>query len=283
MITASDRVSAVLAKDERLIEVFESLSPAFKLLRNPLRRKTMAKLVTLSQAARIAGVDVDELVLRLNHALGVGFGEAPRPLAESPGAPAESRPAPPPGLLQTPADQLVELDVRAALQAGEEPLKQILAAAKALPEGHVLRLRAPFEPVPLFDLLAKRGLAHYAEPLGQEDWRVWFYASGASSSARTAEPAPGAAGAATGSAAGPLPGDLDEGDVVIVDVRGLEPPEPLERTLTALASLPHGKVLVQLNERVPRFLLPRLEERGFSYTVHEAPPGLVRIFIRHAT
>ena len=52
------------------------------------------------------------------------------------------------------------------------------------------------------------------------------------------------------------------------------------RTLAALEELPPGGTLVQLNVRVPQFLLPRLEERGFTYEIREQAPDLVRVFIR---
>ena len=47
VIQAGDRVSAVLAADESLIDVFTSLSPTFERLRNPAMRKVMTKLVTV--------------------------------------------------------------------------------------------------------------------------------------------------------------------------------------------------------------------------------------------
>ena len=70
-------------------------------------------------------------------------------------------------------------------------------------------------------------------------------------------------------------------DAVVLDVRGLEPPEPLVETLEALAALPRGKTLVQLNVRVPRLLLPKLEERGFVYEIDAQSPDLIRVLIRH--
>jgi uncharacterized protein (DUF2249 family) len=71
-------------------------------------------------------------------------------------------------------------------------------------------------------------------------------------------------------------------DVVVLDVRDLEPPEPMVRTLEALEKLQPGATLVQLNVRVPQFLLPQLTERGFTYEVREQGPELVRVFIRRA-
>lgn len=65
---------------------------------------------------------------------------------------------------------------------------------------------------------------------------------------------------------------------VVLDVRGLEPPEPMVQTLTALDALPKGHTLLHVNVRVPRFLLPVLEERGYDYEIDESRPD--RVFMR---
>ncbi|MDP2481629.1 MAG: DUF2249 domain-containing protein [Candidatus Palauibacterales bacterium] len=67
-----------------------------------------------------------------------------------------------------------DLDVRPILARGEEPLAAILEHAGRVPAGHVLRLRAPFEPVPLYAVLGERGFSARAERLAPDDWRVWF-------------------------------------------------------------------------------------------------------------
>lgn len=74
----------------------------------------------------------------------------------------------------------------------------------------------------------------------------------------------------------------DDLSVEVLDVRGLEPPEPLVRTFEALQHLPIGKTLLHVNVRVPRMLLPKLTERGFAYDVREVSPELVHVLIRHA-
>ncbi len=264
MIRAEDRVSAVLAQDERLLEVLIAASPAFAHLRNRVTRKTMARLVTVAQAARIAGLDPADLVDRLNAALGIA---TPAPRDPGPGAPPPLA-AIPAALVATDPDRILDLDVRDDLRAGREPLRRILDAARSLPADGVLRLRATFEPVPLYAVLGTQGLAHHTERLGDDDWRVWFHRSGDASPA----PAP--------SAPAPTSSAPDD-DVIVLDVRDLEPPEPMTRTLEALATLPPGKTLVQLNVRVPQFLLPRLEERGFTYEIRAQSAELVRLFIRH--
>lgn len=51
----------------------------------------------------------------------------------------------------------------------------------------------------------------------------------------------------------------------ILDVRDLPPPEPLKLTLETLADVEGNGVVVQVNDRVPQHLLPRLDDRGFDY------------------
>ncbi|NVB82562.1 MAG: DUF2249 domain-containing protein [Kofleriaceae bacterium] len=263
MIHASDRVATVLAQDARLLDVFIAASPAFEKLRSSAMRKTMARLVTVEQAARIAGVDATVLVDRLNEVL---LGAAPSKSADdSRTASVAPLPPIPPSLRSHAPDRIVDLDVREDLRAGKEPFRRILDAARALPVGSVLRVRAIFEPAPLYAVLAKHGLGHATECLGPEDWRVWFHHEAPTPGRE--EPTEVAAPA--------------DGDVIVLDVRGLEPPEPMVRTLEALATMPRGMTLVQLNVRVPQYLLPKLAERGFTYEVREQGPDLVRLFIRH--
>ena len=164
-------------------------------------------------------------------------------------------------------DRIVDVDVRDELRAGREPFSLIMAARRQLPADGALRVRAIFEPAPLYAVLGKQGLAHWTEELGPEDWVVWFY---------PAQEAP-----AVG-AVGESPATAVDDDVVVLDVRGLEPPEPLLQTLAALEQLPAGSTLVQINERVPQFLLPQLHSRGYTWkTVEEG--GVVRVFISRAT
>ena len=291
VIRKDDRVSTVLRQDESLVEVFAELSPAFDRLRSPTMRKVMARLVTVEQAATIAGVDADELVARLNEhrgtvpsaaAAGTGGDATPAAVATAPSN-ADPRPA---ALAAVAPEDVIEADVRDDLRRGEEPFSRIMSARREVPDGGALCVRAIFEPVPLYAVMEKQGLAHYTEELGPEDWRVWFYEetpeAEADEAAEEAVEDPGGGGTTTGDVAGDVGASADRDDVVVLDVRGLEPPEPMVRTLAALETLPADATLVQINVRVPQFLLPQLDQRGFAYEVREQEPELVRLFIRRA-
>ena len=46
------------------------MAPAFAKLRNPVVRRTVAKIATLEQAAKIGGVDLQAMILKLRAAAG---------------------------------------------------------------------------------------------------------------------------------------------------------------------------------------------------------------------
>jgi uncharacterized protein (DUF2249 family) len=58
-----------------------------------------------------------------------------------------------------------------------------------------------------------------------------------------------------------------------IDVRGLEPPEPLVRILDALETLPAGTTLRARTDREPCHLFGEVAQRGFSYECNEQPDG----------
>ena len=177
--------------------------------------------------------------------------------------------------------RVVELDVRDDLRSGREPFARIMGAVGGLQDQEVLLLRTTFEPAPLFGVLGKRGFVHESVGHAADDWSVWFW-----------RPAPDDAGSAIARAsrATPRP-DIgldheatppDTDAAIRLDVRGLEPPEPLMRTLTALETLPPGQTLVQVNDRVPQLLFPMLAERGFAFTTDESRADCVLVRIWRA-
>jgi hypothetical protein len=63
--------------------------------------------------------------------------------------------------------------------------------------------------------------------------------------------------------------------VDFLDARELPPPKPLEETMTRVADLEEPTVFVQLNDRVPQFLFPKLDEQGIEYRTAEVEEGVV--------
>lgn len=67
-----------------------------------------------------------------------------------------------------------------------------------------------------------------------------------------------------------------------LDVRGLEPPQPMLRVLECVASLAPGETLTVIHDRRPIFLYPQLDQRGLSHETDEPAAGVVRIRITRA-
>lgn len=163
------------------------------------------------------------------------------------------------------------LDVRPTLLAGGEPMAEIMQAVSRLAPGQALKLRATFEPIPLYAVLGRKGFAHAAIHHGKDDWEVLFTPNPeAASGQRKSRPA---AGSHAGKGAGwPEPSQT-------LDNRGLGPPEPMVRILSALEGLAPGQVLEAWNDREPLLLYPELEARGAAIQVEPGPSG-VHILIR---
>ncbi|PTX98661.1 DUF2249 domain-containing protein [Opitutus sp. ER46] len=63
------------------------------------------------------------------------------------------------------------------------------------------------------------------------------------------------------------------GDVVEVDARGLEPPEPLMRILAAMETLTAGRKLRAITDREPCHLFGEAKQRGFRHESSAQPNG----------
>lgn len=64
-----------------------------------------------------------------------------------------------------------------------------------------------------------------------------------------------------------------KGDLHELDARGLEPPEPLIRILSALESIPAGHSLRAITDREPCHLFGEAEARGFNHDCTAQPDG----------
>lgn len=68
----------------------------------------------------------------------------------------------------------------------------------------------------------------------------------------------------------------------VIDGRGMEPPEPLELALAALAALAPGEELVMLLNCEPLPLYAILDGRGFSHRAERRADGTNEIHIKQA-
>ena len=166
-------------------------------------------------------------------------------------------------------NKTVTVDVREDIRNGREPFSTIMNAAAVLRTNEQLLLIAPFEPVPLFGVLEKQGFRHTVQSNKPGDWEVLFIRQS------DAQPADATPASTCGGVSAP-----GSSDIVEVDARGLEPPQPLVKILESLAALPAGAELRACTDRRPMHLYAQLEERGFAATTEEQPNASFLTHIR---
>lgn len=159
------------------------------------------------------------------------------------------------------------LDVREDIKSGGSPCSRIMDAASPLEEGDTLQLIAPFEPTPLYEVLGREGFVHESKDLGNGDWEVRFTKDSKATPSKSAATPAAKEHSGCGCSSGP------SGDVVELDARGLEPPQPMVRILDELATLPEGATLHALTDRQPMHLFEQLEARGFQAESKENDEG----------
>jgi len=164
------------------------------------------------------------------------------------------------------------LDLREELRGGGEPLPRILQAVDQLAPEQGLRLLTTFEPLPLYAVLGRKGFGHESIRHGEGDWEIRFRRGAAPAPAKPAAPRGALATPATSADGWPAPS-------VVIDNRGLQPPEPMVRILDAFEHLGAGAVLEAVNERDPVFLYPELQARGAAIHTEKVQDG-VRLLIR---
>ena len=164
-ITPDSKIGDLLQRWPELEDVLVDLSPHFRALRNPVLRRTVAKVATLRQVSAVSGVALGVLVERLR----AGAGLAAAPVAED-GVPiAAERPA-----WAVEREVTRTHDARAAIEAGEHPMPRVMADLAALAGGEVYALVTPFVPAPLVDLARGKGFLGFSVTEGEGLVRTYF-------------------------------------------------------------------------------------------------------------
>jgi hypothetical protein len=149
IISPKTKVGELLDAYPQLESVLIDLSPAFAKLKNPILRKTVARIATLQQAATVGGLKTDELVNRLRKEAGQnelsGETEGDNSLLLSP-----------PDWFDA-SHITVRFDAMPIINDGGSPLQEILGKAKNLQPGEILEVSTPFVPAPVIDMLKERG------------------------------------------------------------------------------------------------------------------------------
>jgi len=257
-LSADTKLADVIAGNPGAVVALAALHPLFGRLDDVQARKTMGHLVTLGDAAVIAGVPLDQVLAAL------GGGTA----LECAGASDSPDSDPPPAWVDGfRDDDAVVIDVRPILAGGRDPFEEVMALAKPIPAGGGLVIHAPFNPLPLRRVLGQLGFESVADQAGASHFRI--RCRRLESGAPTDQGGRTVLGAQVWS----------EDDGVHIDVRGMTAPGPLTAILALIDGGEHVGTIVVHHERDPVYLFPELAERGWTADRVDGEPGEVRLVL----
>jgi hypothetical protein len=145
IISPKTKVGELLDAYPELEHVLMAMSPAFEKLKNPVLRKTVAKVATLQQVCIVGGVNIDEMIRILRKSTGQNE-------TESLTADKVYQDSELPEWFDK-AKIKEKFDATSIINAGESPMKEILHKVSLLIPGEIFELETPFTPAPIIDML----------------------------------------------------------------------------------------------------------------------------------
>ena len=165
-IHPSTKVAQLLEAFPELEDVLIRMAPPFKKLKNPILRKSVAKVATLKQAAIAGRLDLSSMINQLREAVG----QAPLDTTES--ISEEDYLGTAPGWFN-PSCVASSIDDRTG-DSDEMAINRVLNALKDLGERQVVELTTTFLPAPGIDAARKKGLLTWAVREEEELYRTYF-------------------------------------------------------------------------------------------------------------
>jgi len=255
IITANTKISKIIKHDKKVIDVIASINKHFRKLKNPILCKMLASRVSVADAAKIGGVSTEAFLKKLQeNGYTVQFNGS---LSDSEGNTKVQNNSSNNKIMDK--TNVVKLDARPILSGGVDPFDEIMKTLKGMKDDQTLLIINTFEPIPILNILKKRGYEYETER--PEPGVVYTYL-------RKTEREP-----ATKEVTETKTGETDDFEIVEarftgkmreIDVRDLEMPMPMVVTLEELEKLKEGEALYVHHKRLPQYLLPELENRGFK-------------------
>ena len=184
-ITPETKVGEFLAAYPELEELLVDLAPVFRKLKNPILRRTVAKVATLRTAAQMAGLEVGQLVMTLRQAAGqavvcgdeqdsVQSSDDPSGAQkwQSDATQTASTAANWPSWADTAPSHT--LDVDTLLTGGGHPLSEVRRLLRTLPPEECIRLESEFRPEPLIETLGAEGISIACRQVEGGQWETYL-------------------------------------------------------------------------------------------------------------
>ncbi len=260
-INQDTKISKILEENEKAIDTIASVNKNFTKLQNPFLRKLFAPRVSIKDAAKIGGTNSNELLKKLEL---IGFEVEYSDKKEDDTTITN--------LISMKKEKVVTLDVRPILETGTDPYHAIMDTLKTMNDDESLLIINTFEPVPLLNKLKTQGYEY--EVVRSDDGTVHTYLT------------------KTGIVEEEKAEDLSNEELTFeqaeikykdkmheVDVRDLEMPLPMVTILQEIEKIEEHEVLYVHHKRLPQYLLPELETRGWAHVNKEIDDDNMKFII----
>lgn len=165
VITPKSKVAELLEAYPQLEDVLIDIAPTFKKLKNPVLRRTIARVATLQQAASVGDVPIDVIINKLRGVVGQEEikntdmtneykGDSPDWFKEE--------------------NVAKSFDARETIAQGGHPLGDVMGDLKDWKSGDIYELITPFLPAPLVDKVKELGFEAWAKKENDGLFRNYF-------------------------------------------------------------------------------------------------------------
>lgn len=159
IITPQTKVGELLDAYPELERVLFELSPAFAKLKNPILRKTVARVATLQQASAVGWLQVGDVVNRLRKEIGQselsGIENSEGNIQNAPYWFDEKK-------------ITIRFDAVPLINEGQSPMADIFKLSSELKTDEILEVKTPFIPAPIIEKLKERGFESYSIESGEK-------------------------------------------------------------------------------------------------------------------
>jgi hypothetical protein len=166
MITPKTTVAELLEAYPELEETLIEMAPVFKKLKNPILRRTIARVTTLQQAAAVGEMSAETVVNKLRSLTGQdkleGVSEAETNSDRSP-------------TWFDPQNIKKTFDAREIISQGGHPLADVMRDLHSWQGNGIYEFITPFLPAPLIDKVKENGFQVWTSKETESLFRNYFY------------------------------------------------------------------------------------------------------------
>lgn len=165
IITPQTKVAELLNAYPELEDCLIEIAPAFKKLKNPVLRRTIARVTSLKQAAAVGAVPVEEIINRLRAMVGQEIFENTDNIS--------------PSETEIPVwftkEKIVQsFDAREIIANGGHPLGEVMGHLHRWEGDGIYELITPFLPAPLLDKVSELGFEIWTQKESEGLFRNYF-------------------------------------------------------------------------------------------------------------